>query len=68
MANNSQLVGGELVGYFTSLAEDLISGLSRTNPADGHGTDLNSGLRMTSPSLLPLSYGNEINNSKKKNS
>lgn len=28
--------------------------------------DLNSGLRMTSPSLLPLDHGNEINKSKKK--
>ena len=28
--------------------------------------DLNSGLRMTSPSLLPLGHGNEINKSKKK--
>ena len=37
MAKNSQLVGGELVGYFTSVAEYLILGLLRTNPADGHG-------------------------------
>jgi len=28
--------------------------------------DLNSGLRMTSPALLPLGHGNEINKSKKK--
>ena len=31
----SQLVGGEPVGYFTSVAEDLQSGLQRTNPASG---------------------------------
>ena len=31
----TQLVGGEPVGYFTSVAEDLQSGLQRTNPASG---------------------------------
>ena len=37
MENNtgkkSQLVGGKPVGYFTSVAEDLQSGLQRTNPS-----------------------------------
>ena len=32
-------VDGESVGYFTSVADDLNSGLPRTNP----GLDLNSG-------------------------
>ena len=30
-----QLVGGEPVGYFTSVAEYLQSGLQRTNPDSG---------------------------------
>ena len=33
----SQLLGGESVGYFTSVAEDLNPGLARTNPANGKG-------------------------------
>ena len=33
----SQLLGGESVGYFTSVAEDLNPGLARTNPASGQG-------------------------------
>ena len=32
-----QLVGGEPVGNFTSVAKDLNSGLPRTNPASGQG-------------------------------
>ena len=31
----SQLVEGETVVYFASMAEDLNSGLPRTNPASG---------------------------------
>ena len=33
----SYLVGGEPVGYFTSLTEHLKSGLTRTNPVGGQG-------------------------------
>ena len=35
--NESQLVGGEPAGYFTSVAMDLNSGLPRTNPASAQG-------------------------------
>lgn len=34
---DSQLVGGESVGYHTSVAKDLNSGLTRTNPTSGQG-------------------------------
>ena len=33
----SQLVEGETVVYFASMAEDLNAGLPRTNPASGQG-------------------------------
>ena len=33
----SQLVEGETMVYFASMAEDLNSGLPRTNPASGQG-------------------------------
>ena len=33
----SQLATGKLAGYVTSVAEELISGLPRTNPASGQG-------------------------------
>ena len=33
----SQLATGRLAGYVTSVAEKLISGLPRTNPASGQG-------------------------------
>ena len=33
--NPTQLVGDKPVGYFTSVAEDLNSGLPWTNPASG---------------------------------
>ena len=33
----SQSVEGETVVYFASMAEDLNSGLPRTNPASGQG-------------------------------
>ena len=33
----SHLVGGELVGYFAIVAEDLNSGLPSTNPDSGQG-------------------------------
>ena len=32
-----KLVGGEPVGYFTRVAEDLNSGIPRKNPASGQG-------------------------------
>ena len=32
-----QLVGEEAVGYFTSVAKDLNSGIPRKNPASGQG-------------------------------
>ena len=34
---DSQLVGDESVGYHTSVAKDLNSGLTRTNPTSGQG-------------------------------
>ena len=34
---DSQVVGGESVGYHTSVAKDLNSGLTRTNPTSGQG-------------------------------
>ena len=33
----SHLVGDKPVGYFTSVAKDLNSGLPRTNPTSGQG-------------------------------
>ena len=33
--NPTQLVGGNHVGYFTSVVEDLNSKLPKTNPATG---------------------------------
>ena len=45
------LIKGELVGYFTSVADDLNSGLSRKNPASGQGGTWTRDLRITSPAL-----------------
>ena len=39
----AQLSGGRPVGYFTSVAEELNSGLQRTNPASGRMESLNPG-------------------------
>ena len=47
----SQLEGGKPVGYFTSVAEDLNSGLPRTNPASREGGTGTEGLQITSPAL-----------------
>ena len=41
--NLSQLAGGRQVGYFTNVAEELNSGLPRTNPACGRTEGLNPG-------------------------
>ena len=46
-----QLVGGEPVGNFTSVAKDLNSGLPRTSPASGQGGTWTQGLQITSPAL-----------------
>ena len=35
--NETKLVGGEQVSYFTSVAEDLNLGLKGTNPASSQG-------------------------------
>ena len=55
-AYKSQLLGGESIGYFTSVAEDLNPGLPRTNPASGQGGTWTRGLRITSPALYPLGH------------
>ena len=47
----SQLVEGETVVYFASMAEDLNSGLPRTNPASGQGGNWRQSLRTTRPAL-----------------
>ena len=47
----SQLVEGETVVYFASMAEDLNSGLPRKNPASGQGGNWSQGLRTTTPAL-----------------
>ena len=47
----SQLVGGEPVGYFTSVAEDLQSGLQRTNPDSGQSGTWTLSLWITSPAV-----------------
>ena len=41
----SQLARGEPVGYFTSVAEDMNSGLPRTNPSSGQCWTWTRGLR-----------------------
>ena len=47
----SQLPGGKPVGYITSDADDLNSGLKWINPASGQGRTWTRGLRITGPSL-----------------
>ena len=48
---DSQLVGGESVGYHTSVAKDLNSGLTRTNPTSGQdGIDLGASQLQFPPS------------------
>lgn len=48
---DSQLVGGESVGYHTSVAKDLNSGLTRTNPTSGQsGIDLGASRLQFHPS------------------
>ena len=47
----SQLARGKSVGYFTSMADDLNSGLPWTNPARGQGGTWTRGLRIASPAL-----------------
>ena len=47
----SQLVGGEQVVYFTSVAEDFNSGLQRTNPVSGQDGTWTWGLQITEPVL-----------------
>ena len=47
----SQLVEGEPVVHFASMAEDLNSGLPRTNPVIGLSGDWSQDLRTTRPAL-----------------
>ena len=47
----SQLAGGKPVGYITSEADDLNTGLKWINPASGQGRTWTPGLRITGPSL-----------------
>ena len=49
--NESQLVGGGPVAYFTNVAQDLNTGLQRTNPASGQGGIWTWGLQITTPAL-----------------
>ena len=56
MVKKSQLVGGEPVSCFTSVVEDLNSGLPWTNPASGQGGTWTRGLRIASPALQPLDH------------
>ena len=47
----SQLVEGETMVCFASMAEDLNSGLPRTNPASGQDGNWSQGLRTTRSAL-----------------
>ena len=51
-ALESQLATGKLVGYVTSVAEELISGLPRTNPASGQGRTWTRNCWVASSTLL----------------
>ena len=49
MFKNPNWYGGEPVGYFTSIVEDLKMGLLRTNPTNGQCET--ESFRVTSPAL-----------------